>query len=129
TGKTLDIETLPLADPATYKLLQKGTSSGVFQLESSGMTELLRRMRPDRFEDVIAVLALYRPGPLGSGMVESYVKRKHGEEPISYLHPMLEPILRETLGVILYQEQVMRIANVLAGFSLNEADALRKAMG
>jgi DNA polymerase-3 subunit alpha len=101
----------------------------VFQLESDGMTELLKRMRPDRFEDLIAILALYRPGPLGSGMVESYVKRKHGEEPIAYLHPKLEPILKETLGVILYQEQVMRIANVLSGFSLNEADALRKAMG
>jgi DNA polymerase-3 subunit alpha len=129
TGRRLDPEALPLDDPEPYRLLQKGSSAGVFQLESDGMTELLRRLRPDRFEDLIAVLALYRPGPLGSGMVESYCKRKHGEEEIAYLHPMLAPILRETLGVILYQEQVMRIANVLAGFSLNEADALRKAMG
>jgi DNA polymerase-3 subunit alpha len=129
TGAPFDVEALPLDDPLTYRLLQQGRCAGVFQLESDGMTELLKRLRPDRFEDLIAVLALYRPGPLGSGMVESYVKRKHGEEPISYLHPMLEPILKETLGVILYQEQVMRIANVLSGFSLNEADALRKAMG
>ncbi len=129
TGKAIDIDAIPLNDLTTYKLLQSGRAAGVFQLESDGMIDLLKRMRPDRFEDLIAVLALYRPGPLGAGMVDIYVKRKHGQEPISYLHPKLEPLLKETLGVILYQEQVMRIANVLAGFSLNEADALRKAMG
>ncbi len=129
SGQTIDIDKIPLNDSKTYRMLQEGKASGVFQLESSGMIDLLKRMRPDRFEDLIAILALYRPGPLGSGMVDSYVSRKHGREPITYKHAMLEPILRETLGGILYQEQVMRIANVLSNFSLNEADSLRKAMG
>ncbi|MEW6743000.1 MAG: DNA polymerase III subunit alpha [Planctomycetota bacterium] len=128
-GIHLDLEALPLDDPKTYGLLQRGETKGVFQLESDGMRELLVKMKPDCFEDIIAILALYRPGPLGSGMVDSFVNRKHGIEEISYLHPRLEPLLRETQGVILYQEQVMRIANVLAGFSLDEADTLRKAMG
>jgi DNA polymerase III subunit alpha len=128
-GLDVDPDLLPLDDLKTFKLLQSGRAAGVFQLESDGMIDLLKRMKPDRFEDLVAVLALYRPGPLGSGMVDSYVKRKHGQEPVSYKHPMLEPILKETLGGILYQEQVMRIANVLAGFSLTEADTLRKAMG
>ncbi|MBI1849719.1 MAG: DNA polymerase III subunit alpha, partial [Planctomycetes bacterium] len=128
-GLTLDLATIPLDDAATYQLLQRGEAFGVFQLESGGMRDLLQKMRPDCFEDLIAILALYRPGPLGSGMVETFVRCKHGEEAISYKHPILEPILRETNGVILYQEQVMRIANRLAGFSLNEADSLRKAMG
>lgn len=128
-GSEIDIDRIPLDDPATYKLLGRGDANGVFQLESEGMKGLLKRLRPDCFDDIIAVLALYRPGPLGSGMVDSYVRRKHREEPISYLHPSLEPILKESLGVILYQEQVMRISNVLSGFSLNEADNLRKAMG
>jgi DNA polymerase-3 subunit alpha len=110
-------------------MLRRGESIAVFQLESSGMRELLRQMKPDTFEDLIALLALYRPGPLGSGMDKTYVKRKHGEESVQYPHPQLEDILRETNGVILYQEQVMRISNILAGFSLNEADNLRKAMG
>lgn len=125
----IDIENIPLDDKSTYDMLTAGESSGVFQLESEGMRELLKRLKPDSFKDVVAVLALYRPGPLGSGMVDTYVKRKHGEEETTYLHPILEPILAESLGVILYQEQVMRIANLLAGFSLNEADNLRKAMG
>jgi DNA polymerase-3 subunit alpha len=128
-GLEFDPDLLPLDDAKTYRLLQEGKASGVFQLESDGMIDLLKRMKPDRFEDLIAILALYRPGPLGSGMVDSYVKRKHGQEPIAYKHPMLESLLKETLGGILYQEQVMRIANVLAGFSLTEADTLRKAMG
>jgi DNA polymerase-3 subunit alpha len=128
-GTKLDIRSLPLDDPATYALLCRGDTMGVFQLESNGMRDLLRRLRPDRFEDVIAVLALYRPGPLGSGMVDSYIKCKHGQEKIAYEHPLLEPILKETNGVILYQEQVMRIANQMSGFSLTEADSLRKAMG
>ncbi|HYC76607.1 MAG TPA: DNA polymerase III subunit alpha [Planctomycetota bacterium] len=128
-GLELDVDRLPLDDAPTYRMLQEGRAAGVFQLESDGMIDLLKRMKPDRFEDLVAILALYRPGPLGSGMVDSYVKRKHGQEPVTYKHPLLEPILKETLGGILYQEQVMRIANVLAGFSLTEADVLRKAMG
>jgi len=127
-GRKVDLKALPLDDPKTYKLLQDGQTRGVFQLESSGMRELVVRLRPDSFDDIIALLALFRPGPLQSGMVEQYVKCKHGGE-ITYLHPMLEPILKETYGVILYQEQVMRIANRLAGFSLPDADSLRKAMG
>jgi DNA polymerase-3 subunit alpha len=124
-----DLRALPDNDPETFRMLARGEALGVFQLESSGMRDLLSRIRPDRFEDLSAIVALFRPGPLGSGMVDQYVERKHGRQAISYLHPRLEPILRETLGVIVYQEQVMRVANVLAGFSLNEADALRKAMG
>ncbi|MEZ6196024.1 MAG: DNA polymerase III subunit alpha [Planctomycetota bacterium] len=129
TGETLDILALPLDDPKSYELLARGDTVGVFQLESDGMRELLKKLRPDVFEDVIAILALYRPGPLGSGMDDMYCKRKHGQEQVVYLHPILEPILRESFGVILYQEQVMRIAAALSGFSLNEADSLRKAMG
>ncbi len=125
----IDLATIPLDDPKTYELLRRGETVGVFQLESSGMRELLQKMKPDVFEDIVAILALYRPGPLGSGMVDSFVNRKHGVEPIEYPHPALEPILSETYGVMVYQEQVMRIANVLAGFSLEEADNLRKAMG
>ncbi len=128
-GIRLDIDRIPLDDKATYELLCRGDAVAVFQLESKGMRDLLRRLKPDRFEDIIALLALYRPGPLEGGMVDTYVQRKHGEEPMVFEHPILEPILRETNGVILYQEQVMRIANQMAGFSLNEADTLRKAMG
>ncbi|MBI4607362.1 MAG: DNA polymerase III subunit alpha [Planctomycetes bacterium] len=128
-GVKLDIDAIPLDDKGTYDLLCRGDAVAVFQLESKGMRDLLRRLKPDRFEDIIALLALYRPGPLEGGMVDTYVQRKHGQEPIHYDHPCLEPILRETNGVILYQEQVMRIANVMAGFTLNEADTLRKAMG
>ncbi|MHC5063158.1 MAG: DNA polymerase III subunit alpha [Planctomycetota bacterium] len=125
----IDIENLPLDDGPTYELMARGDTLGVFQLESSGMRDLLARLKPDKFEDVIAVLALYRPGPLGSGMADMFVRRKHGEEEIAYPHESLTEILEETYGVIVYQEQVMRIANVLAGFSMNEADSLRKAMG
>ncbi len=128
-GPKIEIESLPLDDAKSYQMLTRGEAGGVFQLESEGMRDLLRRMKPDRFEDLVAVLALYRPGPLGSGMVDTYVRRKHGQEPVAYPHPSLEPILKESFGVILYQEQVMRIANVLSGFSLAEADNLRKAMG
>lgn len=128
-GEPVDLETLPLDDKKTYELLCAGETTGVFQLESGGMRDLLLKMRPDRFEDLIAVLALYRPGPLGSGMVDTYVRCKHGQEEIPKRHPVTDEILAETNGVILYQEQVMRIANKLAGFSLNEADMLRKAMG
>jgi DNA polymerase-3 subunit alpha len=128
-GVTIDLDAIPLDDAATFQLMTRGETLGVFQLESSGMRELLARLRPDTFEDVIAVLALYRPGPLGSGMVDMFVRRKHGEEPVEYPHACLAPILEETYGVIVYQEQVMRIANVLAGFPMSTADELRKAMG
>ncbi len=129
TGEDLDLETLSLDDVKTYELLTAGDTTGIFQLESSGMRELLRRMRPDRFDDLIAVLALYRPGPLGSGMDKVFCERKHGREEITYPHEALEPILGDSFGVILYQEQVMRIAHDMASFSMNEADSLRKAMG
>ncbi|HHU32788.1 MAG TPA: DNA polymerase III subunit alpha [Clostridia bacterium] len=128
-GIELKPERLPLDDQDTYDLLSSGESIGVFQLESSGMRNILRNLRPERFEDIIALVALYRPGPLGSGMVEDFIARKHGEVPVTYLHPKLEPILRDTYGIILYQEQVMRIASELAGFSLGQADLLRRAMG
>ncbi|MBI5368882.1 MAG: DNA polymerase III subunit alpha [Planctomycetes bacterium] len=128
-GIEVDLDKIPLDDKLTYTMLAAGESAAVFQLESGGMRDLLMKMKPNCFEDIIAVLALFRPGPLGSGMVDTYVRCKHGTEKLQFLHPMLEPILKETNGVILYQEQVMRIANVLAGFSLTEADALRKAMG
>jgi DNA polymerase-3 subunit alpha len=128
-GAVPDLDRLPENDPGTLAMLGRGEALGVFQLESSGMRDLLTRIRPDRFEDLSAVVALFRPGPLGSGMVDQYVERKQGRQPVAYLHPSLEPILAETYGVIVYQEQVMRIANSLAGFTLNESDTLRKAMG
>jgi DNA polymerase-3 subunit alpha len=129
TGTRPDLEHLPEGDPATYAMLGRGESFGVFQLESGGMRDLLSRLKPDRFEDLVAILALYRPGPLQAGMVESFIQRKHGREPVEYPHPSLKEVLEETYGTFVYQEQVMRIANVLAGFSLNQADELRKAMG
>jgi DNA polymerase III subunit alpha len=124
-----DLDRLPPGDPATYALFAVGDTLGVFQLESEGMRRLLARLKPDCFEDLIAVLALYRPGPLDSGMAEMFIRRKHGQEPVVYPHPSLEAILKETHGCIVYQEQVMLISNRLASFSLNEADNLRKAMG
>jgi DNA polymerase-3 subunit alpha len=127
-GPTLDLDRLP-DDARTYQMLAAGDTLAVFQLESEGMRKLLARLRPDRFEDLIAVLALYRPGPLESGMLDMFVRRKHGEEPVAYPHPSLEPILRDTYGCIVYQEQVMLMSSALSGFSLNEADNLRKAMG
>ncbi len=129
-GKTVpDPLEFPLDDSESFLLLQKGDTMGVFQLESSGMRQLLRRLRPDCFEDLIAVLALYRPGPLGSGMVDQYIERKHGRAPVEFLHPKLDKVLGETYGVVLYQEQIMQIAAILAGYSLGEADLLRRAMG
>ena len=125
----IDIDRIPLSDAETYRLLSEGDTVGVFQLESEGLRRLLQEVQPSRFEDLIAVIALYRPGPLGSGMVEDFVNRKHGRQPIEYLYPELEPILRETYGVILYQEQVMRIASELGNFTMGEADVLRRAMG
>ncbi len=124
-----DLKSIPLDDPATFKLLQEAKAIGVFQLESSGMRDLLRRLRPNVFEEIIALIALYRPGPMGAGMLEEFVKRKHNPSMIRYDHPVLEPILKETYGVILYQEQVMRISRDFANFSPGQADVLRKAMG
>jgi DNA polymerase-3 subunit alpha len=128
-GLELDIRSLPLDDAATFELLSAGNTEGVFQLESSGMKDLLTRMRPACFEDLIALVALYRPGPLGSGMVDEFIGRKHGKIPIQYEISSLEPILKETHGVIVYQEQVMQIASALAGYTMGQADVLRKAMG
>ncbi len=129
SGKEFDLSSIPLDDPKTYQLLSKGQTTGVFQLESSGMKDLLIRLEPGRFEDLIALVALFRPGPLGSGMVEDFIQRKKGHRKVEYDIPQLKEILDETYGVILYQEQVMRIAHKLAGFSMAEADILRKAMG
>ena len=124
-----DIHTIPLDDAASFQLLQAANTAGVFQLESAGMRALMVRLRPTAFEDIIALVALYRPGPMESGMHDDYVRRKHGEAKVDYILPQLEPILKETYGVILYQEQVMQIAAVVSGFSLAEADLLRRAMG
>ncbi|RPE76960.1 DNA polymerase III subunit alpha [Vulcaniibacterium tengchongense] len=125
----LDIAALPLDDAETYRLFARGDTVAVFQFESRGMRELLKRAMPDRFEDIIALAALFRPGPLGSGMDREWVDRKHGHTEVTYPHPLLEPVLAPTYGVIVYQEQVMQIAQVLAGYSLGGADLLRRAMG
>ena len=122
---------IPVDDPETYALLRRCQTTGVFQLESRGMRDLIRRLQPDHFGDLVAVLALFRPGPLQSGMVDDFINRKHGTDaaPVDYFHPSLKPILKPTYGVILYQEQVMQIAQVIAGYSLGGADLLRRAMG
>ena len=127
----LDMNALPMDDVATYALLKSCQTTAVFQLESRGMKDLIRRLQPDCFEDIVALVALFRPGPLQSGMVDDFINRKHGriDGPIDYLHPSLEPVLKPTYGVILYQEQVMQIAQVLAGYTLGGADLLRRAMG
>jgi len=124
-----DLENLDLRDQDTYRLLASGDTTGVFQLESSGMKDLLVRLKPECFDDIIALVALYRPGPMESGMIDDYVARKHGRKKVEYFVDELEPILKETYGVIVYQEQVMKIAGVLANYSMAEADDLRKAMG
>ena len=129
TGKSIDIDTLSLEDKNTYKLLCSAQTIGIFQIESSGMRDLLKKLEPERFEDLIALLALYRPGPIGSGMLDDFIKRKHNLIPIRYEHPKLEPILKETYGIMVYQEQIMQAASALAGFTLAQADILRKAMG
>src|SRR5208283_4906518 len=128
-GISIDIDALTLDDKKTYEMLGRGNAMGVFQLESGGMRDLLKKMRPSEFEDLIAINALYRPGPMGSGMLDDFIKRKRGEQTISYPHPKLEGVLKSTYGIILYQEQVMQIASVIAGFSMAQADDLRKAMG
>ncbi len=125
----LDMDKLPLDDPKTFVLLCEGKTSGIFQLESSGLKEVLQKLQPAVFEDIIAVNALYRPGPLGSGMVDDFIERKHGRQKITYLFDELEPLLKETYGVIVYQEQVMKVASAIAGYSLGQADILRRAMG
>jgi DNA polymerase-3 subunit alpha len=128
-GIQIEVDSIPVDDEKTFKLLQEGKTVGVFQLESAGMRELLKNLKPGGFHDIVAVNALYRPGPLGSDMLSDFCDCKHGKKKITYSHPMLEPILQETYGVILYQEQVMKIAGRLGGFSMGEADLLRKAMG
>jgi len=125
----LSIERLPLDDPETYGLFAAARTAGVFQFESSGMQDILRKLKPDRFEDLVALNALFRPGPIGSGMIDDYIERRHGRKAIEYIVPQLESILGVTYGVIVYQEQVMQIASRLGGFSLGEADLLRRAMG
>ncbi len=127
-GVDIDIRSIPMDDANAYRLLSNAEAVGIFQLESSGMRDLLKKSKPERFEDIIALIALFRPGPIGSGMLDDFIKRKHGEVQIRYDHKLLEPILHDTYGVIVYQEQVMRIASVLAGFSLAQADNLRRAM-
>lgn len=128
-GVKININKLPLDDAKTFELICEGKTSGVFQLESDGLKDVLRKLQPEQFEDIIAVNALYRPGPLGSGMVDDFIERRHGRQKIKYLLPELEPILKETYGVIVYQEQVMKIASSIAGYSLGQSDILRRAMG
>ena len=122
------LESIPLNDDLTFKLLRNQKTNGVFQLESNGLKDIIKRLKPDKFDDLVALVALYRPGPLQSGMVDDFIDRKNGAN-VEYLHPMIEDVLRPTYGVILYQEQVMKIAQVLAGYSLGSADILRRAMG
>ncbi|SPQ00579.1 DNA polymerase III alpha subunit [Candidatus Sulfobium mesophilum] len=129
SGREISLQDIPLDDRETYELLSSGQTTGIFQLESAGMKDILVKMGPNRFEDLIALVALYRPGPLGSGMIDDFIKRKKGKTAVKYDLPQLKEVLDETYGVILYQEQVMRIANKLANFSLGQADILRKAMG
>ena len=125
----LQVDRIPLDDQRTFSLLKSGETTGVFQLESRGMKDLIRRLVPDRFDDIVALVALFRPGPLQSGAVDDYINRKHGRESVVYPHPETAPVLAPTYGVMLYQEQVMKIAQGLAGFSLGQADLLRRAMG
>ena len=126
-GGNLTLEDIPLEDDKTFEMLSRGDTVGVFQLESSGMRDVLRGLKPDRFEDIIAVVALYRPGPMDN--IPNYVARKHGREEVTYMHPWLEPVLSETYGIMIYQEQVQQAAQVLAGYTLGGADILRRAMG
>ncbi len=128
-GIELDIDNIPFDDPPAYEMLGRAEAAGVFQLESSGMRDLLKKMKPAKFDHLVALLALYRPGPLGSGMVDDFIQRMHQSSLIKYDHPALEPVLKETYGVILYQEQVMKIVSELAGFTLAQADSLRRAIG
>ena len=128
-GEIVDIGAIPLVDGLTAKMLCEGKTGAVFQMESAGMTALVKDLQPEGFADLIPTVALYRPGPLGSGMVTDFIAGRHGKKQVTYMHPLLEPILKETFGVVLYQEQVMQIVQVLAGFTLGQADLLRRAMG
>ena len=128
-GIDVDINNIPLDDKETYKMLVRGETIGVFQLESQGMMNLVKRLKPDVFEDLGALVALFRPGPLGSGMVDEFVDRKHGVKKVTYAHPLLEPILKDTYGTIVYQEQIMQVFQALADYSLGEADIVRRMMG
>ncbi len=128
-GKNISLSGMPLDDKETYNLLSSGETTGIFQLESAGMRDILIKMQPNRFEDLIALVALYRPGPIGSGMIDDFIKRKKGETELTYDLPQLKDVLDETYGVIVYQEQVMSIANKIAGFTMGQADLLRRAMG
>jgi DNA polymerase-3 subunit alpha len=129
TGESVPLDRIPMDDAKTYEIFAKGLANGIFQFESSGMKDILRRFKPERLEDLTALNALYRPGPIGGGMIDDFIKRKHGEKRVEYDLPELKEILQETLGVIVYQEQVQQIANRLAGYSLGEGDILRRAMG
>ncbi|MCL2626010.1 MAG: DNA polymerase III subunit alpha [Cystobacterineae bacterium] len=129
SGQPLTTEDIPLDDPKVFELISSGDTAGVFQMESSGFTDMVMKLKPSCFEDVIAAGALYRPGPLDAGMVDTFINRKHGREKVAYPHPRLEPVLKETYGVIVYQEQVMQISQILGGYSLGRADLLRRAMG
>src|SRR5690606_13286583 len=126
TGREIDWNRVPLDDPATYELLGRGETTGIFQLESAGMRRVLREMKPTCFEDIVSVLALYRPGPME--FIPRFIAAKHGRIQVEYPHPPLEPILKDTYGIIVYQEQIMQIASRMAGFSLGEADLLRRAV-
>ena len=128
-GVDIALDSLPLADPKTYALLCSGNTTGVFQLESGGITDMTKRLKPSCFDDLTAILALFRPGPLDAGMVDHYIDRKHGKEPVVYLHPLMRGTLSDTYGIILYQEQIMQLARDLAEYSLGDADLLRRAMG
>ncbi|HHX82689.1 MAG TPA: DNA polymerase III subunit alpha [Pseudomonadaceae bacterium] len=128
-SEPIDIISIPMDDDQVFAMLERGETTAVFQLESRGMKDLIKRLKPSNFEDIIALVALFRPGPLGSGMVDDFIDRKHGRKSVSYPHPDLEPVLQNTYGVILYQEQVMQIAQVLASYTLGGADMLRRAMG
>src|SRR5438045_9329301 len=128
-AERVDIALLPLDDKKTYQLISSGDTAGVFKMEAGCFTEMVNKLKPSVFEDIVAAGALYRPGPLESGMVDVFINRKHGREKVTYPHPKLESILKDTYGVIVYQEQVMQIAQVLGGYSLGRADLLRRAMG
>jgi len=128
-GIKIELHKLPVNDPKSYSLLCAGDTTGIFQLESGGITEVTKRLKPNCFNDLVAILALYRPGPLDAGMVERYIERKHGREKVIYLHPLMGEILSDTYGIIVYQEQIMQLARTLADYSLGEADLLRRAMG
>ncbi len=128
-GVSINLDKISFDDPKTFELLCNGNTNAVFQFESDGIKDVLRKLKPDKFEDLIAVNALYRPGPLGAGMVDDYIERRHGRQQVTYKFPELKPILEETYGVIVYQEQVMHIASAIAGYSLGAADILRRAMG